>query len=122
MKTEITLPAAIAITVVTVTIAAILGGGCWNLTGQNQEAAEVNATAFAETLEAQGVDAKVINCNKHDTDGDGYLSCNININGELTQVECAGYTMLQVTRNEGCRAPKLNLRTMPRSSGQKAND
>jgi hypothetical protein len=79
--------------------------GCFNYTGANKQQAEKNAKEWANEM---GFEGAKIKCNKMDTDGDGYVSCSMNHNGELTQVECAGESL--IVRNEGCRLPKPNLR------------
>jgi hypothetical protein len=79
--------------------------GCFNFTGQNKEAAENNARSFAKEL---GMDLKGLSCNKHDTDGDGYVSCTFSFdNGSVKTFECAGVNLIQ--NNEGCREPKIKI-------------
>lgn len=78
---------------------------CYNYTGQNKEKAESEARDFAKSL---GMDLKGVQCNKHDTDGDGYVSCTFNLgNGNVQTFECAGKNVIQ--DNSGCREPKLKI-------------
>jgi len=89
-----------------IAILTLLLTGCFNLTGANKDAAEANARTFAKDL---GMDLKGVTCNKHDTDGDGYVSCTFSFKDSATvrTFECAGKNIIQ--DNSGCREPKLKL-------------
>lgn len=88
-------------------LSTLLLTGCFNLTGANKEAAELNAKSFSKDL---GLDLKGVTCNRHDTDGDGYLSCTFAFtDGTVRTFECAGKSIIQ--DNSGCREPKLKLPT-----------
>lgn len=67
----------------------------WNATGGMQELATKEATKYAAHL--PGVTS--IECNRYDTDADGYVTCTL-FRGDTKplQIEC-GYS--------GCRMPKL---------------
>ena len=82
--------------------------GCntvYNLSGANKDKAEAEAREFAESL---GMDLKGVQCNKHDTDGDGYVSCTFNLGGGHVQTfECAAKNVIQ--DNTGCREPKIKI-------------
>ncbi len=82
--------------------------GCqtyYNYSGSNKEKAETEAKAFAKAL---GMDLKGVQCNKHDTDGDGYVSCTFNLGkGNVQTFECAGKDVIQ--DNTGCREPKIKI-------------
>ncbi len=78
---------------------------CYNYSGANKDKAEQEARDFAKSL---GMDLKGVQCNKHDTDGDGYVSCTFNLgDGKVQTFECAGKNIIQ--DNTGCREPKLKI-------------
>lgn len=87
---------------------AMLAGTCLNYSGANQTAAKQNAVKFAKELNKAGTDAKLLHCDKHDSDGDGYVSCAFMFDGQPHTWECAGQSYIQA--NTGCREPKLSLR------------
>ena len=83
-------------------------GAYYNYTGDNKEKAEQEARDFAKSL---GMDLKGVQCNKHDTDGDGYVSCTFNLGkGNVQTFECAGKNVIQ--DNSGCREPKIKMPTI----------
>lgn len=86
----------------------LLLSGCtsyYNLSGANKDKAEAEARTFAESL---GMDLKGVQCNQHDTDGDGYVSCTFNLgDGQVQTFECAGKSAIQ--DNTGCREPKIKV-------------
>lgn len=91
----------------------LLGGVCvcgnwhdWN--GANQHQAEKHAKAFAAELVEHGQDVELMHCDKHDTDGDGYVSCTFLFDGKPATWECAGEAYID--RNTGCREPKMQVR------------
>lgn len=81
--------------------------GCPNLTGAHKSEGEEQASKWAKEL---GLEYQSVSCVKQDTDGDGYVSCTLNLGeGRTKQVECAGAWNL----NSGCREPKLKMPTVP---------
>ena len=78
----------------------------WN--GANQQQAEKHAKAFAAELVEHGQDVELMHCDKHDTDGDGYVSCTFLFDSKPATWECAGEAYID--RNTGCREPKMQVR------------
>lgn len=70
----------------------------------HKSAAEEEAAKWADTLYPGKPHTQM--CVAKDTDGDGYVSCTVVIDGGAPIArECAG----RWTTNEGCREPKLRL-------------
>jgi hypothetical protein len=82
---------------------------CYNYSGANKDKAEQEARDFAKSL---GMDLKGVQCNKHDTDGDGYVSCTFNLGDSVQTFECAGKNVIQ--DNTGCREPKIKVNNVIR--------
>lgn len=70
--------------------------------GVDRSTAEGEARAWAKAL---GLQVIGISCAKMDTDGDGYVSCSVNTENGVQQIECAG----KLSINSGCRAPKFRI-------------
>ncbi len=91
-----------------VAIIAILLGGWWISAAKcvaDHHSAEKEFKSWAKSL---GLEYKGEVCNNHDSDGDGYVSCNYTMpDGSVHTVECAGSFNMQ----HGCRAPKPVLRS-----------
>lgn len=94
--------------IVAIVIALMLGGwgiGAAKCSGADHHSAEKEFKSWAKSL---GLEYKGEVCNNHDSDGDGYVSCNYTMpDGSVHTVECAGSFNMQ----HGCRAPKPVLRS-----------
>lgn len=74
-----------------------------NLSGTSGDSARGEARKWSAQM---GIKIKRMNCQRMDTDGDGYVSCQIrDSSGRIHYVECAGALTLQ----SGCRMPKATL-------------
>ena len=87
-----------------IAIALFMTTGC--LLAGNMGASKVEAEKQAKQwAKEMGLEVKKISCNGSDSDGDGYVSCNFNVDGKITTYECAGAFNL----NQGCRPPKVHV-------------
>jgi hypothetical protein len=85
----------------------IVGRGCASVTGMDKEKAEKEARNFGEGL---GLKVKGSQCVQTDSDGDGYVSCTLAVEGangstDIKAIECAA----TVSLNNGCRMQKINI-------------
>ena len=93
-------------------LAVVVSVGAWGcslaLSGPKQQrTAESEARAWAEGM---GVKLLGVSCADIDSDGDGYVSCMANVEGQGTvPIECRGAYSV----GHGCRSPKLRIPAQP---------
>lgn len=82
-------------------ISFLLLAGCH---GRDHETAFKNLKEYLKDLEIISLAKK---CNKYDTDGDGYVSCEYkNENEEIVYLECWGNSWYD---SDGCRSPQPKI-------------
>ena len=72
--------------------------------GGDHKSAEKEFRNWAKALDIKYDAAQ---CNNHDGDGDGYVSCTYTIDDAINTVECAGSWTMQ----SGCRTPKMRVQS-----------
>lgn len=86
----------------------VLAAGC-NAIGAASGRSHAQALTAARAWSAEmGVSPNRVTCANSDTDGDGYVSCNVSIEKsdksiEIIPIECAG----AFTLNNGCRTARI---------------
>ncbi len=100
---------AIVVALGAVTVFSLASSSCvTNAAGWHKEAAEKNAKQFLQELNMK---YDGVSCVKHDSDGDGYVSCTVALpESQTLALECAGFRFVSAFSNEGCREQKINVR------------
>lgn len=93
-----------------------------NASGANREHATQEAQRYVKSLVQTGVEASLVSCVETDSDGDGYLACNLVIDGQPQTVDCAGAALASqfMVEQHGCKAymPKIRVnQTVTTGSG-----
>ena len=93
-----------------------------NASGANRDHATAEARRYVASLVGAGVEATLVNCVETDSDGDGYLACNLVIDGQPQTVDCAGAALASqfMVEQHGCKAymPKIRVnQTVTTESG-----
>ena len=82
---------------------ALAATGCFNERGINQKHAQAEAEQWVEDL-GPAYECTVVKCKKHDSDGDGDITCNATApDGERITIECPVARVIQAFEDEGCR-------------------
>ena len=76
-------------------------GGAYALTDAEQTNAELGARSYAERVEGA-----YVSCSGSDSDGDGYVSCDVRTDGGVVGIACAYET-------RGCKAKAAALAPSP---------
>ena len=80
-------------------VGAILFRACGGVNLGSAEHAQENATKYLNNM---GYEFKGVSCTGTDSDGDGYISCDVNLSdGNRLRLDCASGGVM--TRTEGCK-------------------